>query len=100
MESLCPGPGRSILGPFPDGDLGDFRPAQGARGFEAFGEMEGEVFRGRVPSAEGRMLVDVGVVELLRDRFERLLRRDEIHGDVVALELLGFAPRFRYKPSG
>src|SRR5262249_35225120 len=57
-------------------------------------EVPGEILGGRVPPLKRRMFVDVRVVELLRDRLERFLRRNEIHGDVVALELLGLEHRF------
>ena len=60
--------GRAVLRALPDGHLRDARPAERARGLEALGEVAREILGGGVAAAEGGMLVDVGVVELLRDR--------------------------------
>src|SRR5215475_453285 len=58
---------RAVLRALPDRHLRDPRPAESTGALEALGEVDGEVLRRGVASAEGGVLVDVGVVELPGD---------------------------------
>src|SRR6266568_5049991 len=77
-----------VLWAFPDDRFGHAGRAERAGSIESFGEVAGEVFGGGVAAGEGRVLIDVGVIELLRDRVESFFRRGEVDGELVALQLL------------
>src|SRR5262249_20904755 len=69
---------RAVDGSFPDGHLGDARPAERPRGLQALGKVASEVLRRGVATSKVAVLVDVAVVELPRDRLEGRLRGDEV----------------------
>src|SRR6266567_2367072 len=75
-----------VLWAFPDDRFGHAGRAERAGSIESFGEVAGEVFGGGVAARERRVLIDVGVVELLRNRVESPFRRDEVHGEVAPLQ--------------
>ena len=78
---------RAVLRPFADGHLSDAGPAEHPGGVQPLRKPPRDVLGGRVAARELGVVIDVGVVELLRDRLERLLRLGEVDREVVLLEL-------------